>query len=75
MIVHIQLNDVVTLTVDITDQMQQDMAECIRLSEINDCDEKDCNACSWDGLEINGDGLCCDKRIVDAVMEAGKDDR
>lgn len=74
MIVHIPLNDVATLTVGITDQMQQDLLECKRLSETNDCNGKDCNVCSWNDLEINGDGLCCYQRIIDAVMAAGKDD-
>lgn len=73
MIVHIQLNNVATLTVGITDQMQQDMMECRKLFDTTG-NGKDCSTCSWNHQEYNDIGFCEDQRIVDSVMAAGKDD-
>lgn len=71
MIVHIPLNDAATLSIGVTDEMQQDLMECRKLSETTG---KDCNTCSWDGRGYGDTGFCEDQRIIDAVMAAGKDD-
>lgn len=75
MIVHIQLNDVATLTVDITDQMQQDLIRCRKTLETTGNGPEWCEKCSFNDIEFNDIGFCEDQRIVDAVMAAGKDDR
>lgn len=72
--VHIQLNDVATLTVDITDQMQQDMIMCRKTFEATENGPEWCGKCSWNDIEYNDIGFCEDRRIIDAVMAAGKDD-
>ena len=74
MVVHIQLNDAATLTVGITDQMQQDMIRCRKTFEATGNGPEWCGKCSWNDLEFNGIGFCEDPRIVDAAMAAGKDD-
>lgn len=74
MIVHIPLNDVATLTVGITDQMQQDIVRCRKTFEATGNGPEWCGKCSWNDIEYNDIGFCEDQRIVDAVMAAGKDD-
>lgn len=76
MIVHIPLNAVATLTVGITDQMQQDLIRCRKAFEdTGNGPEGGCENCSWNSIEYNdmGMGMCEDQRIIDAVMAAGKD--
>lgn len=72
MIVHIPLNDVATLTVGITDQMQQDLIRCRKTFEATGNGPEDgCENCSWDGIDNFDMDLCGDKRIIDAVISAG----
>lgn len=76
MIVHIPLNDVATLTVGITDQMQQDLIRCIKTFEATgNGPEGGCKNCSWFDIDNFDIYLCGEQKIIDAVMEAGKDDR
>lgn len=75
MIVHIHLNEVSTLSIGVTEQMQQDMIRCRKAFETTGNGPEWCKKCSWNDTEYNDIGLCEDQRIVDAVMAAGKDDR
>ena len=70
MIVHIPLNDVATLTVGITDQMQQDMIRCRKAFETTgNGPEGGCENCSWFVIDSIDMDLCGEQMIIDAVMQ------
>lgn len=72
MIVHIPLNDVATLTVSITDQMQQDLIRCRKAFEdTGNGPEFGCKNCSLVDINNFDIDLCGEQRIIDAVMAAG----
>ena len=46
------------LKVSVTDEMIKDFRECRENAFKPDGEQKDCDACSWDNVEIEHTGLC-----------------
>lgn len=53
----IKLGEGVSLSVDITDQMQADRADCIAHAKVPEGEGKNCEGCSLD-VDVFGFGLC-----------------
>ena len=52
-----------------SDEMRRDYAECVRMAELADCEEKDCDGCSWNAVRIGGLNMCALKEM-EAMLKA-----
>lgn len=61
----------VEVRINVTDEMIADMKECKRMVE--ECEEtetiKDCDTCSWKGIDIDCVGMCQLKDVMRQVLE------
>ena len=46
------------LKVYVSDEMRKDYTECVRMAELADCEEKDCDGCSWNAVRIGDLNMC-----------------
>lgn len=72
MIIHLKINDVSDLKIDVSDQMHHDMAECRKLLDEEQREVKDCRQCSWNDIRFGIQNFCILDEVVTAVL--GKKD-
>lgn len=44
--------------VHVTDQMEADYRDCAAKARVVGGDGKDCETCSWWGIDVGGEGVC-----------------
>lgn len=49
--------------------MRRDYTECVMMAELADCEEKDCDECSWNAVRIGGLNMCALKEM-EAMLKA-----
>ena len=72
MIIHLKVNDVSDLKIDVSDQMHHDMAECRKFLDEEQREVKDCRKCSWNDIRFGNQDFCIMDEVVAAVL--GKKD-
>ena len=62
----------VEIRISVSDEMKRDMEECRRMSEADNW--KDCDTCSWYGIDIGHTGLCELPEVQRQVLEEKEDE-